>query len=198
MDRPSKGIFRRSSRPKTGMQVKPNPAATQTPSHPALWMGGWLENTSFSTKLGVYAAVFFLTTLVLVGAGLWGLGRMSYHLNTIYQSMLASIAAINRADAAFADVVRFTELMRQPQTPASDRRAFLILAQTAESTGNDIIAQYNKEWVSTVNPGFTDLLRSQGQLGLQQQEVEALKALNAEYQEAQKAFTSFVRSVETG
>jgi len=24
-------------------------------------MGGWLENTSFSTKLGVYAAVFFLT-----------------------------------------------------------------------------------------------------------------------------------------
>ncbi|MBI5813619.1 MAG: methyl-accepting chemotaxis protein [Meiothermus silvanus] len=198
MDRPSKGIFRRSSRPKTGMQLKPKPTATQTPSHPALWMGGWLENTSFSTKLGVYAAVFFLTTLVLVGAGLWGLGRMSYHLNTIYQSMLASIAAINRADAAFADVVRFTELMRQPQTPASDRRAFLILAQTAESTGNDIIAQYNEEWVSTVNPGFTDLLRSQGQLGLQQQEVEALKALNAEYQEAQKAFTSFVRSVETG
>jgi len=202
MDRPSKGIFRRRPQTQTGLPTVSTQSDLQAPSRRArpgrLRMGDWLENTAFPTKLGVYAGVFLLTTLVLAGAGLWGLGRMSYHLNTIYQSMLVSIAAINRADAAFADVVRFTELMRQPQTPSADRRAFLILAQNAESTGKGIVAQYNEELTSTANPGFTNLLRAQGQLGLQQQETQALKALNAEYQEAQKAFAAFVRSVETG
>jgi len=181
MDRPSKGIFRRRPQTQTGLPTVSTQPDLQAPSRRAwlgrLRVGEWLENTAFSTKLGVYAGVFLLTTLVLAGTGAWGLSRMSLNLENLYQATLVPSLAISEADKRYADLQRYLQTLLDPSTSPTQRSTLVELARLADEQADAAIEQYGSEWISTRRPQLTRVLAAQGRTDLQGLEAETYQAL---------------------
>ncbi|MFZ5990512.1 MAG: methyl-accepting chemotaxis protein [Deinococcota bacterium] len=168
MERPSKGIFRR--RPGTI-------AARVAPKPPAVRQGSWLENVPFLVKLAINGAVFVFTSLVLIGAGAWGLSRMSLNLENLYQATLVPSLAISEADKQYADLQRYLQTLIHPDTSPTQRSTLVELARMADEQADAAIEQYGSEWISTRRPQLTRVLAQQGRTDLQELETETYRAL---------------------
>lgn len=181
----------------SSVKAVPKRAGTPDPRMP-VERGSWLDNLRLSWKIALIVAVLTLATLVIVLAGLTGLAVTRYHLKDLYQYTLVPVSSINKANTALADLVRYLEVMRNPQTSPGVRIAYLSLAQQADKTGDSFVADYTSNWVSTARPGFTQILQQQGQMGLQVQETATLKGLTQAHDEAGKALDAFFRSLQAG
>lgn len=158
----------------------------------------WLDNLRLAGKIGLIVLVFTLATFVVVFASLGGFRALRYQLDNLYNYTLLPISAINKSDAALADLVRYIELMRAPGATLGERTAYLSLAKGADEAGDEVIKEYKKSWQSSLRPGFSEVLQARGQTALQTQEVQTLGALDSVHESAGKSLDGFLASIEKG
>ncbi|HEU4741712.1 MAG TPA: methyl-accepting chemotaxis protein [Meiothermus sp.] len=188
MDRPSKGIFRR----------RPGATAARAAQKPTAPRRVWLENTPFSVKLAINGAVFVLTSLVLIGAGAWGLSRMSLNLENLYQATLVPSLAISEADKHYADLQRYLQTLLNPDTSPTQRSTLVELARMADEQADAAIEQYGSEWISTRRPQLTRVLAEQGRSDLQELETETYRALEETHKVVAPLFQRLYDQVRAG
>ncbi|GEM85644.1 methyl-accepting chemotaxis protein [Meiothermus granaticius] len=160
--------------------------------------GRWLDNLRLTGKIGLIVLVFTLAIFVVVFASLGGFRALRYQLDGLYNYTLVPISAINKSDAALADLVRYIELMRSPGATPGERSAYLSLAKAADAAGGDVLEEYQKSWQSSLRPGFSQVLQNRGQGALQAQEAQLLNALDQVHQSASKSLVGFLTSIQGG
>jgi GAF domain-containing protein/HAMP domain-containing protein len=147
------------------------------------------------------ALIMLIMSLGAIGtalAGMQGLGVMRYHASNLYNSKLAPIISINRADLTLADTQLHLNALGQPGLTPPDRIVHISWIQGSEIIVNDIMTHYETEWVTTADTAFTAILRDQGQLALQKDEVGTLAAYHTWYDQYVQAQKAYLASIEAG
>ena len=170
--------------------------ASKSPAGQQLFLLGFLGNISLAWKMALMAFVLFLGTLGVAGAAYSGLQSMRYQLSNIYDFMLIPIVAINHADTALADAQYQIENLDEATEQEAAENIDAIQSDTKLTA--DTIARYDTEWVTTSSPEFTQSLRDAGKLGLQQQELAALKSFHTAFSVYKSAIENYLVSVQTG
>jgi twitching motility protein PilJ len=95
-------------------------------------------------------------------------------------------------------LINDAEKLANPALTPEQRDALIASFEANDKRGDAILERYNDEWVTTASPEFTETLRGWNQLALQDQEVAILADINTKHSEAEKAFDSYLESVQTG
>lgn len=157
-----------------------------------------LSNVSMGWKMALIILIMSLGAIGMALAGMQGLGVMRYHVSNLYNSKLAPIASINRANLTLADTQLHLAALRQPGLTPSDRVVHVSWIQASETIVNDIMTDYETEWVTIADTEFTAILRDQGQLALQKDEVDTLAAYHTWYGQYAQAQKAYLASIQAG
>ena len=151
---------------------------------------------SLRWKMSSIVAILSLGLAVVAYAGYAGLQSLRYQLSNIYDFMLVPIVAINNADSALADAqLKLANLDEVELASAVQNIADI---EANNQLANDVIQQYDSEWVTTLSPEFTQALRKAGKLDLQQQELEIVARLHTNFDSYLVAVDQYTQSVEAG
>jgi signal transduction histidine kinase/HAMP domain-containing protein len=158
-----------------------------------------LANISVAWKMGLMVLIFSLAILGITVSAIAGMQTLRYHLSNIYDFMLIPIVAINQADTALANAqfLNNEQIRRAYMTPAEIAKS-IEQVQTNETLADDTITKYETEWVTTISPEFTQMLRDTGHLDLQQQEVAALADLRKAFDEYKALRQDYSNTVQAG
>ncbi len=157
-----------------------------------------LSNVNMAWKMVLMVSIVVLGAVGVALTGVQGLGLMRFHLSNIYDFMLIPIVAINQADTSLADIQLDLEALKRPALTTADQAAKIEAIQASESKVVEVMNRYDTEWVTTVSPEFTAVLRDLGRLDLQKDEAAALTALHATYDGYVSAREAYLASVQAG
>jgi twitching motility protein PilJ len=180
-------------------RILPRISPRRPPAQKTGATGGFLNNLRLVWKIALIVLVMALGAAAIVFTGLRGLQGMRSDLDNLYSGMLVRLSNVHKAETYYADLIRYLELARRPQADIGERRSAMELAARAISNADQIIDQYNQEWVAGSSYQYiTDLLKARGKSELQENELKALTTVNERYLDARKAFEEFNLSVEAG
>jgi GAF domain-containing protein/HAMP domain-containing protein len=161
-------------------------------------LSDFLGNISIAWKMALMVFVLFLSTLGITISAYIGIQNLRYQISNIYDFMLVPIVAIQKADVALTDA-EVEILQSYNQNISADERAQNVTKIALNNqVAQDVIARYDKEWVTTTSPEFTQALRNGGKLSLQQQETTALANYHQSFDAYQKSLEQYLVSVNAG
>jgi signal transduction histidine kinase len=166
-------------------------------------VGAWnrtLANVSMSWKMAIMVSVLVLGITGVVVISFGRLQRLQFHNSNLYEFMLIPIITLEDADVDLAkskfNIHLLTEEFRS--LSVADRQEAINEIRVAEQRLKDALNRYQNEWITTSSPEFTELLRAQGQLDLQEQEGVNLNETTAALKEYEISMLAFLQSVEAG
>lgn len=178
------------------------PPNLNTEATPRKMRAAFARNAMSNIKLPWKMALMLaLTILAMTGMGLagnQGLQTMRFHLSNIYDFMLIPIVTINQADTALADTQYRLEVLKQGTLSRTEQEAQLRETQADAEKAAQVINRYNAEWVTTLSPEFTALLRDSGRLDLQEAEAATLAALHTAFDQYLATRDIYLQSVQSG
>ena len=178
--------------------LKHDPHETPKPTGRRFSIRGFLSNISTTWKMTLMFSVLLLGILGITVSAYIGLTNIQYQLSNIYDFMLVPIVAINKADVALADSQNDLVQSYNQTLSASQRAGYTAHFEADTKTAQDVITQYDNEWVTTVSPDFTKALRQAGKLDLQKQELTALADFHTAFAAYQQTLTQYVATTQTG
>jgi len=126
--------------------------------------------------------ILVLGILSIMGVSWVGLQTMRFHVYNLYDFMLIPISSIKDADIALTDIQAEIHVLQAGLTTVG-RLHSINIVQKDEVIAQTAITRYDTEWVTTVSPEFTDVLRQAGRLDLQESEVATLAAYHTSFHE---------------
>lgn len=175
---------------------------TPKPDNPDTRVPGFilhsLANISVSSKLTLLIILLVLGIATIFFASAQGFRDVTFHLSNIYYNTLIPVSNVTQAETALADVESQVESLRNPGLAPIEKAARIESILSAQALFDPILQRYENEWVTTKNPGFTDLLRELGRLDLQQDEVATLAELHASYADYQIAQAEYRQAAQAG
>jgi signal transduction histidine kinase/HAMP domain-containing protein len=170
----------------------------QQTAKPARFGTDFLSNIPITWKMGLIVFLFSMTILGVMAIAGNGLQTMLYHTSNIYDFMLVPIVSISNADRAMADNQFELQQLDTKNLTSAQLTQSLDKIRKNDAVIVAIISRYEREWVTTISPDFTAILRNSGNLDLQTQEVAALKKLQASFNEYGLSRQDFIASLQTG
>jgi twitching motility protein PilJ len=159
--------------------------------------GGWLQNARLGTKV---TAVTLVPTIGLFAVGallLGGLSQTRFHLTNIYEFMLIPITAIGDAQTNLASAEGDLIRLQQPGLSAAERSDLIKDIRGDVAKAENAVKKYNTDWVTTVSPEFTAILKDSGHLDWQVKEVASLGALNTSFKTATEQLAAVIRNPDS-
>lgn len=140
-----------------------------------------LKNLKIIWKFIILAVLIPLTALLLSGIALNGINQLKYEYDNLYGFMLIPIMKLDegnldRAELA-SNISEYYQMDRTADQKAAIKNKILLNDQNMAA----VIDQYEKEWVTTLSPDFTNTLTSLGKQNLQTAETDALKEYHDRY-----------------
>jgi GAF domain-containing protein len=157
-----------------------------------------LANISVSSKLTLLIILLVLGIATIFFASAQGFRDVTFHLSNIYYNTLIPVTSVTQGETALADAESQIESLRNPGLAPIEKAQRIESILSAEAIFDPILQQYENEWVTTKNPGFTDLLRELGRLDLQQEEVTTLADLHKTYTDYQTALVVYREAAQAG
>ena len=157
-----------------------------------------LANIKISWKLALIFAVMAVGAVGVALTAQQGMQLLRFHLSNIYDFMLIPIVAINQADSSLADASLQLEALKNPALTPEEQAARFKAIDTAEVAAIATIRRYDTEWVTTVSPEFTAVLRDLGRLDLQEDELATLAALHVAYDRYVPIREAYKTSIQSG
>ena len=182
------------STPRANMPPAPSRLAGRLQGIPA----ESLIRISVGSKLSLLILLLVVGIAAIFFASAQGFREVSSHLSNMYYNTLIPISKVTQGDTALADIESQIESLRNPNLVPIERVSRIESILSAEAIFDPILAQYESEWVTTKNPGFTAVLGETGHLDLQQEELATLAALHASYAAYQAARVDFQEAVQAG
>ncbi len=163
-----------------------------------LILARFLANISVAWKIILMAAVLFLGMLGITATAYQGVQSLRYQFSNIYDFMLIPITSIDTADTSLTDAQYQIAQLLRTDILSEDRTLDINHLLSDNQSAQDIFTRYDKEWVTTTSPDFTQALQSAGKIGLQHEEVATLAALHSAMADYQTALTPYLDSVRAG
>jgi hypothetical protein len=156
------------------------------------------DTLSLRWKMGTIVAVLFLGMAVVAYMGYSGLRALRYQLSNIYDFMLVPIVDISNAQTRLTENQYIIQQIHTKQLSGIDIEQSIGKLRNNDALAAHVIARYQNEWVTTVSPEFTQILRDAGRIDLQQQEVAVLNELIAAFDQYQEVNEQFLSALQAG
>ncbi|MCI0553650.1 MAG: GAF domain-containing protein, partial [Anaerolineae bacterium] len=157
-----------------------------------------LSNISMAWKMAIMVAVLVLGIVGVVTISISSLQKLQFHNSNLYEFMLIPIIALEDADASLSDM-QYQILALEDETLTSTERAVAIEnIQADQQAVKAVFERYYTEWITTVSPEFTDLLRVNGRLDLQDEEVATVSVIAGSLNQYDTALQVYLQAVENG
>lgn len=161
--------------------------------------GGLLSNLPIAWKVGLIVLVLSLAILVVGALAKAGLDTMHTHLDNLYSFMLIPITEISEADHAITDnQIVIYQLGTANNLTSAQKQEALSKIQTNDKVISETLLAYENKWLTTKSTEFTNILKDESKLGLQTQEIAALKDLQDAFRRYQASYRSFADKLQTG
>lgn len=161
------------------------------------FLSDFLGQISMAWKMALIVFILFLGILSIMTVSWFSLQTMRYHVFNLYDFMLIPISSIKDADIALTSVQAEVHILQENLT-AAERLQSLDNVKKNETLVEGVIIRYDTEWITTLSPEFTNVLRSAGRLDLQQAEANTLKAYHTSFEEYKVARDAYLGTVESG
>ena len=139
--------------------------------------GNPLARLTVKQRLNLVTAVMIAGILAVSIIALGGMIALSFHLTNIFDFSLTPVKTMTHTETLLADIQIHLEALHNSDLAPEEQSAHFAALEEAESTVLVDIEQYRTEWLTTTRPEFTDILRKEGKLELQQDEVTTLTNL---------------------
>ena len=157
-----------------------------------------LANISMGWKMAIMIFVLVLGLAGVVTISLRSLQRLQFHNSNLYEFMLIPTIALEDADVHLSDM-RYLILKLQDQTLTLDERSALIdNIQKDQEAVQAVFEKYNSEWITTTSPEFTDLLRVNEKLALQEDEVTTVSVIAGALNQYDITLQNYLQALTTG
>lgn len=161
-------------------------------------LSGFLGNISIAWKMALMVFVLFLSILGITVSAYVGLQSLQYQFSNIYDFMLIPISSIENAGTFLAEAQRYLVQSTNWNITTEERTNSLAQVQVDNQAIEKIITRYDKEWVTTTSPQFTQDLKNGGKIDLQLQEVADLAAYHKAHDAYKTTFAKYQATVQTG
>ncbi|HKY52694.1 MAG TPA: MHYT domain-containing protein [Anaerolineales bacterium] len=136
---------------------------------------------SLRTKSTINLVVLILAVVIVGAVGASGLNNLKFQVDNLYSFMLIPIHTLDNANQGLSEVQESYARIVSGQLPAANIEAEVSNIRALDDQFESALSQYETEFVTTVSAPFTQLLERNGQISLQQDEVESLKRLRSEF-----------------
>jgi signal transduction histidine kinase/HAMP domain-containing protein len=159
-----------------------------------------MANVAMGWKMAFIVFVFVLGMAGVITIGVRSLQRLQFHTSNLYEFMLVPIITLEDADVRLAESSFHIHILSEEFNSLSNaqREAHIEAIRSGVLGLKRALNRYESEWITTSSPEFTELLRSQGQLALQQQELASYNETSAALKEYETAMLAFLQSVDDG
>jgi len=162
---------------------------------PGFWVN-ILSNISMGWKMTIMVSVLILGIAGVVIIGVRSLQRLQFHNSNLYEFMLIPIIELDNADARLADVEYQIQVLGDSTLTSTERAAAIERIQADQQAFKAVFERYQTEWITTVSPEFTDLLRVNRRLDLQEDEVATVDAIANSLSQYDTAIQTYLNAVE--
>jgi NO-binding membrane sensor protein with MHYT domain/putative methionine-R-sulfoxide reductase with GAF domain len=139
------------------------------------------RNISLRTKSTINLVVLILAVVIVGAAGASGLNNLNFQVDNLYNFMLIPIHALDNATQGLSEVQESYAHISSGRLPRAKIEAEVSNIRSLDDQFESVLSQYETEFVTTVSAPFTQLLERNGQISLQQDEVESLKRVRSEF-----------------
>jgi signal transduction histidine kinase/HAMP domain-containing protein len=159
-----------------------------------------MANVAMGWKMAFIVFVFVLGMAGVITIGVRSLQRLQFHTSNLYEFMLVPIITLEDADVRLAESSFHIHVLSEDLNSLSnaEREAHIEAIRGGVLGLKTVLNRYQSEWITTSSPEFTELLRSQGQLALQQQEVTSYNETSAALGKYEADMLAFLQSVDDG
>jgi len=177
----------------------PAPAFGESNTQPRLgFLFNILSNISMAWKMAFMISVLVLGIAGVVTISVRSLQRLQFHNSNLYEFMLIPIISLDDADARLSDM-QYQILVLEDKTLTSKERAAAIeKIQSDQQAVKVVFERYNTEWITTSSPEFTDLLRVNGRLDLQEDEVATVSVIAGLLNQYDTTVQIYLQAMENG
>ncbi len=169
-------------------------AFVETLPHHGL-LSRFLGQISVAWKIALIVLILILGILSIMTVSWFSLQTMRFHVSNLYDFMLIPISAIKDADIALTSTqTEFYKL--QESSPGAPQTQILNQIQENETKVETVMNQYDTEWVTTVSPEFTDVLRNAGRIDLQIDEAATLGNYHRSFREYELTRKAYLATVD--
>jgi twitching motility protein PilJ len=159
---------------------------------------GFLDNLPFLYKIAIIVVVLFIGTVIIAFVNSNGLKTMRYHIDNIYNFMLIPIVALSDARSNLLITERNLESLSSGSELRVLKSQVIDQLRSDQILVQDVIDQYNKEWVTTASPEFTATLTKLNALDKQKLEITTLDTINKNYAKFLPKLAQFSNSALSG
>ncbi len=159
-----------------------------------------LANISMGWKMALMVFVLVVGIAGVVAIGFRSLQRLQFHNSNLYEFMLIPIITLEDANVRLADTKFHIHVLDEEleNLSSAEKAENIDTVQNSARGLRDALKRYESEWITTGNAEFTDLLRNEGRLNLQETEVNIFNETTASLDEYETVMRAFLASVESG
>ncbi len=139
------------------------------------------RNIKVFWKFAIVGILIPFAVLVTAGIALLNSSSLKYEYDNLYGFMLVPIMKLDQGNVARAELTGQVYLMAHSDPASPDFSAAAAKASQADQVMTAVIAEYEKSYVTTTSPEFTQTLIRLGKQDLQTQEVNLLKQYHSVY-----------------
>ena len=140
-----------------------------------------LTNLKLFWKLALIAVLTPVMVAIVAGIALQGTATLKSEYDNLYSFMLIPIMRLDEGNLHLAQLDARIHDLARPDVPAGDKLALAAAIKAEDQAMMAVIAQYEKQWVTTLSPDFTATLKSLGQQPLQTDEANDMKQFHIAY-----------------
>jgi signal transduction histidine kinase/HAMP domain-containing protein len=155
-----------------------------------------LANISMGWKMAFMVSVLVLGLAGIVTISVRSLQRLQFHNSNLYEFMLIPIIELDDADTQLADVKYQIQVLEAAALTPKERTTAIEKIQTDQRAFKAVFERYQTEWLTTVSPEFTDLLREKGRLDLQQDEVATVDTITDALSQYDTSMNAYIKAAE--
>lgn len=174
----------------------PNPVTIQKPSTQGI-LFNLLGHISIAWKMALIVIILVFGILSIMIVSWVSLQTMRFHVYNLYDFMLIPISSIKDANTALASTQ--SEFYALEENPSKDTQLKILdTIRQNESSVQFVMNRYNSEWVTTLSPEFTAVLRDAGRLDLQENEAATLRNFRQSFDDYKLMRAAFVSTLQMG
>lgn len=158
----------------------------------------FFANITVRQKLNILITVMTAGMLAVFIISLRGSQTLRSHISNMYDFMFVPISTITHAETELANIqVQLVELNNGDISQAKETKYFESIQENEKAVATTL-ERYKNEWLTTTNPEFTRILRSQNSLDLQEDEVATFSALSLAFTEYQNISAQLQQEFNAG
>lgn len=156
-----------------------------------------LGHISIAWKMALIVILLVLGILSVMIVSWFSLQTMRFHVNNLYDFMLIPLSSIKDANIALSSTQSEFYALEENPSKGTQTKILDTIRQN-ENSIQFVMNRYDSEWVTTLRPEFTAVLRDAGRLDLQKNEATTLRNFHQSFDDYKLIRAAFMATLQAG